>query len=55
MEKYKNNEEAGQAYADLLQINTNTKLGKLIYESACLDFAKAYVDWKDEQLKTNQT
>ena len=29
MEKYKNNEEAAKAYADLLQININTEQGKL--------------------------
>jgi hypothetical protein len=50
MEIYKNNEEAAKAYADLLQLDTNTEQGKLQYESACLDFA-AGANWKDEQLR----
>jgi len=50
MEKYKNNKEAAKAYADLLQLDTNTEQGKLQYESACLDFV-AGANWKDEQLR----
>jgi len=49
MKKYKENNEAAKAYADLLINDTSTEQLKLQHEAATLDFA-AGANWKDKQL-----
>lgn len=48
-EKFKNNAEAGKAYADLLYRELNDDQRKLQHEAACLDFA-AGAKWKEDEL-----
>lgn len=49
MKKYKDNNEAAKAYADLLIDDISTEQLKLQHEAATLDFA-AGANWKDKQL-----
>lgn len=52
MKKYKNNEEAAKAYADLVVNDTSTKQQEFQHEATCLDFI-AGANWKEEQLKSS--